>query len=80
MDDIRLALITGIDIPFVECETIIHQPKIKEIALLGETAFFTGIQCLYINKKIYQEDESLLQGLSNFQIFMKGILDSRMQS
>lgn len=80
MDDIRLALITGIDIPFVECETIIHQPKIKEIALLGETAFFTGVQCLYINKKIYQEDESLLQGLSNFQIFMKVILDSRMQS
>lgn len=78
MRDIRLALITGIDIPFPECETIIHQPKLKEIALLGETEFFTGVQCLYINKKIYQEDESLLQNLSNFQIFMKAITDPRM--
>ena len=80
MQDIRLALITGVDIPIPECQLILHQPKLKEIALLGEKDFFTGIQCLNINKSLYgDKDESLLQNTTNFQIFMTAMLDKRVQ-
>jgi hypothetical protein len=36
MNDIRAALMTGIDIPIPECKLIMHQPSIKEISYLGE--------------------------------------------
>ena len=65
-----LALMTGIDIPIVECQLILHQPKIKEIALIGESHFFTAVQCLCLSKTSFIEDESLLNSTSNFQIFM----------
>lgn len=68
--DIRLALMCGTDIPVPECQLIIHQPRIKEIAMLGETDFFSGIQCLCVNKNMFSQDESLLQSTNNFQIFM----------
>lgn len=80
MQDIKLALITGSDIPIEECRLVMHQPKIKEIALIGEKSFFTGLQCLNINKSLYTDkDESLLQNTTNFQIFMTAMLDKRVQ-
>ena len=68
--DIRLALICGIDIPIPECQLVIHQPCIKEISYMGEEDFFTGVQCLCLNKTLFVKDESLLETTSNFQIFM----------
>lgn len=68
--DIRLALMCGIDIPIPECQIVIHQPKLKEIALIGETDFFTGIQTLCINKNMINQGETLLANTNNFQIFM----------
>ena len=68
--DIRLALMCGTDIPVPECELALHQPKIREIALIGETDFFSGIQCLCLNKNMFVQDESLLETTTNFQIFM----------
>ena len=68
--DLRLALMCGTDIPVPECQLIIHQPRIKEIALIGELDFFAGIQCLCLNKSMFVKDESLLQNTNNFQIFM----------
>lgn len=68
--DFRLALMCGTDIPVPECQLIIHQPRIKEIAMIGEKDFFSGIQCLCISKKMFAQDESLLQDTNNFQIFM----------
>ena len=41
--DIRLALMCGTDIPVPEIQSIIHQPKIREIAYIGEEDFFSGI-------------------------------------
>jgi len=41
--DIRLALMTGIDIPIPECNIVIHQPTIKEISLIGEEEYFSAI-------------------------------------
>ena len=68
--DIRLSLICGIDYPVPECELTIHQPTIKEIAFIGETNFFIGVQCLCLNKTMFIKDESVLSDVSNFQIFM----------
>ena len=68
--DYRLILMCGTDYPVPECQLIIHQPRIKEIALIGEQDFFSGIQCLCLNKSMFVKDESLLANTSNFQIFM----------
>lgn len=68
--DIRLALMCGSDYPVPECQLIIHQPRMKEIAMIGEQDFFTGIQTLCLNKSMFVKDESVLSNTSNFQIFM----------
>lgn len=73
--DYRLALMAGTDIPIPECQITIHQPTIKEIAYLGEKDFFTGIQCLCIQKTMCIEDESLLANTTNFQVFMTVMTD-----
>ena len=70
MADIRLALMCGTDIPIPEIQATIHQPKIKEIALMGEADFFVAIQCLNVNKDLLRQDKILLQDTNNFQIFM----------
>ena len=68
--DIRLALMCGLDIPIPECQITIHQPKIKEIALIGEQDFFTGVQTFCVDKKQILQDKALLENTNNFQIFM----------
>ena len=70
MTDHRLALMCGIDIPIPECRLIAHQPTLSDIAYIGETDFFVGMQCLCINKSMIVQDESLLADTNNFQIFM----------
>ena len=66
----RLSLMCGTDYPVPQCKLIIHQPSIKEIALIGEQDFFTGVQCLCLNKSMFVKDESDLSNINNFQIFM----------
>ena len=68
--DTRLALMCGTDYPVPECQLVIHQPRIKEIAYIGEADFFAGVQCLCLNKSMFVKDESLLGDTNNFQIFM----------
>ena len=68
--DTRLLLMCGTDYPVPECQLIVHQPSIKEIALIGESDFFSGVQCLCLNKSMFVKDESLLGDINNFQIFM----------
>ena len=53
MKDLRMALITGIDIPIPECQLVLHQPSIKEIAYLGDTNFFIGAQTLALHKTMF---------------------------
>lgn len=73
--DYRLALMAGTDIPIPECQIVLHQPTIKEIAMIGETEFFTGVQCLCVHKTMVIEDETLLANTTNFQIFMTVMMD-----
>lgn len=68
--DTRLALMCGTDYPVPECQIVLHQPRIKEIALIGESDFFSGVQCLCLNKSMFVKDESDLSNVNNFQIFM----------
>lgn len=68
--DIRLALMAGTDIPIPSCQTVIHQPSIKEIAYIGEEDFFTGVQVLCVNKTMVIEDKDVLENTSNFEVFM----------
>lgn len=68
--DYRLALMCGTDIPVPECQLFIHQPSILEISYIGEQEFFTGIQCLCLNKSMFIKDEIVLKDTNNFQIFM----------
>ena len=68
--DTKLALMCGTDIPVPECQLVIHQPRIKEIALIGEREFFTGVQTFCIDKRMFVQDKALLESTNNFQIFM----------
>lgn len=70
MIDNRLTLMCGVDIPVPQCQIAIHQPRIREIAMMGEKEFLTAAQLLCIDKSIYSEDENLLSNSNNFQIFM----------
>lgn len=62
---------TGIDIPIPEMSLIIHQPNINDIAFMGEKEFFTAMQYLCVDKESLIQDESLLGTLTNFQVIMK---------
>lgn len=75
MTDLKLALMTGIDIPVPECGLIIHQPTITEISYIGETVFFTGVQCLCINKSAYENYDS--SEITNFSLLMMLLTDER---
>lgn len=68
--DIRLALMCGNDVPVPECQLAVHQPKIKEISLIGENDYFTGIQCLCIDKNRLSVEEEIIKNKNNFEIFM----------
>ena len=65
-----LALMTGIDIPIIELQLALHQPTLKEISYLGDKDFFDGISCLCVDKNIIQQEGSLRETTTNFQIFM----------
>ena len=73
--DVRLALMAGTDIPVPECQLIVHQPTITEISFVGEENFFVGVQTLCLNKTMFIQDESVLEQVNNFQIFMTVIND-----
>lgn len=65
----------GTDIPVPECQLIVHQPTITEISFIGEENFFIGVQTLCLNKTMFIQDESVLEQVNNFQIFMTVIND-----
>ena len=73
--DVRLALMAGTDIPVPECQLIVHQQTITEISFVGEENFFVGVQTLCLNKTMFIQDESVLEQVNNFQIFMTVIND-----
>ena len=73
--DVNLALMAGTDIPIPELQLTLHQPKLKEIAYIGEIDFFTGVQCLCLHKSMFIKDKDDLGDVTNFQIFMTVMMD-----
>lgn len=79
-----LSLISGADIPIPELGLTLHQPKIKEIALLGdEASYFLGLQLIGFNKDTIVaeagEDKNRLNNMNDFDIFMALINDPKAQ-
>lgn len=77
MKNIDLALMTGIDIPIEECNIVLHQPTIEEIAFLGEQEYFLAIQTICLDKRsmIDEEQKELLLEITNLQIFLAVMSD-----
>ena len=70
----KLLLMSGEDIPFSEARVTLHQPRIKEISLIGEELFLVGVHFLLFDKnKFIPPDKVDLEGQSNFDIFMSVI-------
>ena len=66
-----LLLLSGNDIPFVGAQISIHQPTIKEIAYIGEEAFFSACELFNFSKNILpEEDKVLLEDKTNFDILI----------
>lgn len=71
-----LLLISGIDIPFPQAQINIHQPRVKEIAFIGEEAFFTGCEMLKFSKDALNiKDKSNLENKTNFEVLMSILKD-----
>ena len=67
----KLLLQSRNDIPFNQAQLIIHQPRIKEIAYIGQDTFFIGCEYLNFSKdRIKEEDKIHLEEYSNFEVLM----------
>lgn len=76
----ELLLLSGNGIPFAAAGVTIHQPKLKEIALIGEKAFFAGCELLRFTKDILvDQDKSHLSDQSDFEILMMILNDENPQ-
>lgn len=66
-----LLLLSGNDIPFKEAQVNLHQPTIKEIALITEESFHIGCQFLIFSiDSLSISDKSSLEGKTDFEVFM----------
>lgn len=76
--DSELLFLSGNDIPFPEGKITLHQPTLKEIAYIGENAFFQGLELLKFSKKsLGTQDKKELQQLSDFYIIMSILMDKK---
>lgn len=72
----ELLLLSGEDIPFIEGSVTIHPPKIREIAYIGEDAFYSGCELLKFSKDILTTEDNLrLSQYSDFDILMSIMSD-----
>ena len=68
---------TGIDIPIPELHLTIHPPTIRDIAFMGERDFFSAAQYLCVDKEVLIQDENVLRSLTNFQVLLKILEQSK---
>ena len=71
----------GVDIAIPELQTSLHQPRIKEIAYLGEIEYFSVLSTFCFSKELLMaqnpQGASNLAPMSNFQIFMTMINEAK---
>ena len=69
-----LLLQSGEDIPFAAAQLSIHQPRLREISLIGEHEFLIGCNFLAFDKnRLSDEDKVGLENQNDFNIFMSVI-------
>ena len=74
----EILLLSGNDIPFPQASVTIHQPTLKEIAYIGEEAFFVGCGFLDFSKDLLNfEDKSRLKDYDDFDIFMSIVINNK---
>lgn len=67
----KLLLLSGNDLPFIGGKINIHQPKLKQIAFLGQNNFYLGSNFLCFSKeKLDEKDKLNLVNQSDFDILM----------
>lgn len=73
----ELLLITGTEVPFSAARATIHQPRMNEIAYIGEENFHNGSYFLLFDKnKLIEQGKNDSDNQSNFNIFMS-VMNSR---
>lgn len=74
--ELSLALITGGEIPFPEGGVTFHQPTLKEVGMIGEEAFFIGLDLLKFSKNsLKSEDRKSLEKQHDFNILLMILKD-----
>lgn len=84
----ELQIITGIDIPVEELSLTIHQPRAKEIAMVGESEYFIALSIFKMTKEqlkieapevsnwmVFQESlKQEIQGVKNTRVLLTNFL------
>ena len=77
----ELLLLSGNDIPFPVAGITIHQPRLKQIALINQDKFWRGCELLKFDKNILEDEvKSNLSNQSNFNIIMSMLQEKEIQS
>lgn len=81
----KLAIMTGVDIPIPELGMTLHQPTVKEISYLeSELAYFLTLQLIGFDRRIIaaqtDEDNSRLNNMTDFEIFMTLLTDAKAEN
>jgi hypothetical protein len=75
----KLTLITGSPFYVEELNLTFYQPKLKEIAFIGEKKFYSGLGSIYVSKDILgiEDVENLITDFDIFLQLAKGIKEFR---
>lgn len=74
----NLLLLSGSNIPFPGAKVLITQPKIKDIAIVGEKEFFLGCGLLNFSKDLLEiKDKTALSNYTDFDILLTLILNEK---
>lgn len=74
-----LLYLSGNEIPFAAARLNITQPRIRDIALLGENNFYAGIEFLKFDKDILSDEDKIkLEKHSNFDVLIAIINEQNM--
>ena len=66
-----LLLLSKNDIPFIKAQLSIHQPTASEISLIGEEAFFTGVQFLTTTRESAGIPKEYYDRISNLDVILQ---------
>lgn len=72
-----LGSLLGLKLPIKELQLTLSCPTMEDIGYMGEQDFFTAMQLLCLDKDQLVQDKTLLSNLSNFQVLMEVLKQTR---